>query len=104
MVVSWPIRDGFFDQTSPIVFPETSSGGIELIKKFADTWAEPFRTLAHGIPSDTDVKFLELYDWPPPKGLRTTGHVALVGDALHPMAMCKSSHPVTSKRKEPRHV
>ncbi|KAG7290104.1 hypothetical protein NEMBOFW57_000099 [Staphylotrichum longicolle] len=87
MVVSWPIRDGFFNQTAPIVFPETSAGGIALIKKFADTWAEPFRSLAHSIPSDTDVKYLELYDWPPPKGLRTTGHVALVGDALHPMAM-----------------
>ncbi|KAK4234369.1 hypothetical protein C8A03DRAFT_18711 [Achaetomium macrosporum] len=87
MVVSWPIRNGFFNQSAPIEFPETNEGGIELIKKFAGTWAEPFRSLAHSLPSDTEVKFLDLYDWPPPKGLRTTGHVALVGDAMHAMAM-----------------
>ena len=91
MTVSWPIRPGFFGQAAPIVFPATSEGGIALIKEFASTWAEPFRSLAHRLPSDTDVKALELYDWPPPKGLRTAGHVALVGDALHPMAMCKST-------------
>ncbi|KAK4039470.1 hypothetical protein C8A01DRAFT_16553 [Parachaetomium inaequale] len=87
MVVSWPIRAGFFNQATPIAAPETSEAGIELIRKFADTWAEPFRSLAHGIPRGAEVKSLELYDWPPPKGLRTTGHVAFVGDALHPMAM-----------------
>jgi hypothetical protein len=89
MVVSWPVREGFFNRAAPILVPETDEAGIELIKTFAETWAEPFRTLARRIPSDTEVKSLELYDWPPPKGLRTTGHVALVGDALHPMAMCK---------------
>lgn len=88
--MSWPIRNGFFNQPSPIDFPATSAGRVELIKKFADKWAEPFRPLAHSIqPSTTEVKCLELYDWPPPKGLRTNGRVALVGDALHPMAMCK---------------
>ncbi|GAB1321015.1 hypothetical protein MFIFM68171_11225 [Madurella fahalii] len=87
MVVSWPIRDGFFNQNSPTVFPDTDEGRIELIKKFARTWAEPFRSLAQSIRTDTKVKCLELSDWPPPKGLHTTGHVALVGDALHPMAM-----------------
>jgi hypothetical protein len=89
MVVSWPIRDGFFNQTSPLLFPDTNQGQVELIKRFADTWAEPFRSLAHSIPGDTEVKCLELSDWPPPKGLRTTGHVALVGDAMHAMAMCE---------------
>ncbi|KAL2189213.1 FAD/NAD(P)-binding domain-containing protein [Thermothelomyces heterothallicus CBS 203.75] len=87
MVFSWPVRDGFFNQPAPIEFPETNEGRIELIKKFAKTWADPFRSLALSIPSDTEVKSLELYDWPPPKGLRTTGNVALVGDALHPMVM-----------------
>jgi hypothetical protein len=93
MVVSWPIRDGFFNQSAPIEFPETNEGGIELIKKFAGTWAEPFRSLAHSLPSATEVKCLDLYDWPPPKGLHTTGHVALVGDAMHAMAMCEFRFP-----------
>lgn len=96
MAISWPIRPGFFGQASPLSFPDTSAGGIALIKQFAATWAEPFRSLAHSIPDDTDVKFLELYDWPPPKGLRTAGHVALVGDALHPMAMCTFGPPPKS--------
>ncbi|KAL2256441.1 hypothetical protein VTK26DRAFT_1649 [Humicola hyalothermophila] len=87
LVVSWPIRNGFFNQSSPIDFPETNEGGILLLRKFADTWAEPFRSLARSIPTDTEVKYLDLRDWLPPKGLRTTGHVALVGDALHPMSM-----------------
>lgn len=89
LVVSWPIREGFFNQKSPIDFPETDEGGIQLLRKFADTWAEPFRSLAHTIPIDTEVKYLDVRDWPPPKDLRTSGHVALVGDALHPMAMCE---------------
>ncbi|KAL2017778.1 hypothetical protein VTK56DRAFT_1696 [Thermocarpiscus australiensis] len=87
VVVSWPIRDGFFNQASPIAFPDANEGGIELIKKFADTWTEPFRSLVRSIPDTTEAKYLELYDWPPPKGLRTTGPVTLIGDAMHPMAM-----------------
>lgn len=91
MVFSWPVREGFFNQPAPIEFPETNEGRVELIKKFAKTWADPFRSLALSITSETEIKPLELYDWPPPKGLRTTGNVALVGDALHPMVMCKFS-------------
>jgi len=65
---------------------------VALIKKFANTWAEPFRSLAQRIPDETEVKCLQLADWPPPRGLRTQGSVALVGDAMHPMVMCKSSY------------
>jgi hypothetical protein len=94
IVVSWPVRDGFFNQASPIAFPDTSKGGIDLIKKFAETWAEPFRSLVHSIPDGAEAKFLELSDWPPPTDLRSTGHVALIGDAFHPMVMCKQpNHP-----------
>ncbi|KAK0736459.1 hypothetical protein B0T21DRAFT_411636 [Apiosordaria backusii] len=88
IVVSWPIRDNFFNSASPIPFPETNLESIQLIKTFASTWAEPFRSLALQIPEQTtEVKCLDLYDWPPPKNLRTAGKVVLVGDALHPMAM-----------------
>lgn len=92
LVVSWPVRDGFFDSPTPITVPETNQGRISLIKQFASTWAEPFRSLALNIPPETEAKHLNLSDWPPPRGLRTSGSVALVGDALHPMAMCKSPH------------
>ncbi|KAK4176784.1 hypothetical protein QBC36DRAFT_4192 [Triangularia setosa] len=88
IVVSWPIRDNFFNSAAPIPFPETNLDSIKLIKIFASTWAEPFRSLAMTIPEQTtEVKCLDLYDWPPPKDLRTHGKTVLVGDALHPMAM-----------------
>ncbi|KAK7740859.1 hypothetical protein SLS62_011004 [Diatrype stigma] len=87
MVVSWPIRSGFFDESSLIAIPPTNPGRICLIKRFAETWAEPFRSMVGDIPESTDVKSLELHDWPPPKGSRGTGRVALVGDSFHPMAM-----------------
>ncbi len=89
MVVSWPVRRGFLGQTSPTAFPDTDIEGVALLQRIGETWAEPFRSLARSVRPDTEVKCLELYDWPPPRGLRTAGRVALVGDALHPMAMCK---------------
>ncbi|KAK4183982.1 hypothetical protein QBC35DRAFT_77046 [Podospora australis] len=89
IVVSWPIRKGFFGSAEPIDFPEGGDeAGVVLFKKFSATWAEPFRSLALSIPeTTTEVKCLDLYDWPPPKDLRTRGSLALLGDALHPMAM-----------------
>lgn len=89
VVVSWPIREGFFGSAEPIPVPETDEGRIALMKRFASTWAEPFRSLVLNIPPETQTKHLNLSDWPPPADLRTTGPVALIGDTLHPMAMCK---------------
>lgn len=87
VIVSWPVREGFFGSPSPITVPETDEGCISLIKTFASTWSEPFRSLILNIPPGTETKRLNLSDWPPPRGLRTSGSVALVGDAMHPMAM-----------------
>ncbi|KAK3689336.1 hypothetical protein B0T22DRAFT_461324 [Podospora appendiculata] len=84
---SWPVRAGFFGQPEPIEVPATNEGRIKLFKTFAATWAEPFRSLAGAVTETTDVKGMQVYDWPPPKGLRGTDRIALVGDALHPMAM-----------------
>ncbi|KAK3375842.1 hypothetical protein B0T24DRAFT_617143 [Lasiosphaeria ovina] len=93
IVASWPVRSGFLGEPLPIPFPATGAEGAKLMKRFAETWAEPLRSLVHSLPEDeagasgTDMKSLELHDWPPPHGLRTTASVALVGDALHPMSM-----------------
>lgn len=87
--VSWPVRNGCLNGESGSPFASTTAGSVGLIRTFAQTWAEPFRSLATSIPEDTDIKCLELYDWAPPRGLRTTGSVALVGDAFHPMSMCE---------------
>ncbi|KAK3994257.1 FAD/NAD(P)-binding domain-containing protein [Cladorrhinum sp. PSN332] len=87
LAVSWPVRAGFFSSPTPIPFPSTNSDRVALIKSFASTWADPFKSLALAIPPATEIKCLELSDWPPPKNLRTKGSVALVGDAMHPMVM-----------------
>ncbi|KAI9158881.1 LOW QUALITY PROTEIN: putative FAD-dependent monooxygenase [Paramyrothecium foliicola] len=87
MCISWPFRQGFFGSPEPIEFPGTNEGRHKLIQEFAATWAEPFRSLAHSIPEDTDIKSLEVQDFPPPKELRTTGRAVLMGDSLHAMAM-----------------
>jgi hypothetical protein len=76
MVVSWPVRTGFLGRAEPLAIPESDAERIALI------------SVARCVAPDASVKALELYDWPPPEGLRTQGHVALVGDAVHPMTMC----------------
>jgi len=94
MIVSWPCRDGFLHQTTSIPFPPTNEAGINLIRAFAETWSEPFRSIANSLPEDTEIKCLELYDWLPPKGLHGKGRVLLVGDSFHPMSMCRPQTPM----------
>ncbi|KAK0615329.1 hypothetical protein B0T17DRAFT_511099 [Bombardia bombarda] len=87
IVVSWPFRPGFFDSDALIEVPSDNSARLKLIKTFAQTWAEPFRSIALNIPDSTEAKHVDVYDWAPPKGLRGSGLVALLGDAFHTMAM-----------------
>ena len=76
-------------RSSPIPVPNSNDEKLGLLKTFAESWSEPFKSLVCNAPACTEVKRLDLTDWAPPNGLRSPGRVALVGDALHPMAMCK---------------
>ncbi|KAF4982459.1 hypothetical protein FZEAL_1913 [Fusarium zealandicum] len=87
MCVSWPYRGGFFNSPSPIEIPAVNEEKHRLIRSFAETWAEPFRSLALGVPADAEIKPLAPQDFPPPQGLHTTGRAVLMGDAIHAMAM-----------------
>lgn len=89
LCISWPYRDGFFDSSSPIELPETNAARHQLVQAFAKTWEDPFSALVQMIPKDTDIKPMELSDFPPPKGLRSGSRAVLMGDAYHAMAMCK---------------
>lgn len=93
IVVSWTTQG---DSSSSTPVPDTDEESLSLIKSFASAWAEPFRSLILNIPPGTTTQRLNLTDWPPPRDLRTSGNVALVGDALHPMAMCKPCLPCSS--------
>lgn len=99
VIVSWPVRGGFFGSPSPIPVPDTDEGCLLLMKRFASTWADPFRSLILSIPAETEIKRLNLSDWPPPSNLRTSGSVALIGDALHPMAMCEFTSSPADKNQ-----
>ncbi|KAF4943119.1 hypothetical protein FSARC_15038, partial [Fusarium sarcochroum] len=87
MCVSWPYREGFFNSDSPIEIPDTAEESHNLVRKFAETWAEPFRSLALGVPTDLELKGLKLQDLPPPKDLHTSGRAVLMGDSIHATAM-----------------
>lgn len=87
VVVSWPYRAGFWKNPTATDFPPTTEGTVDLVRVFAETWAEPFRSIALGVSTKADLKCLELHDYVPPKSLRTQGRVVLMGDALHAMTM-----------------
>lgn len=90
VVITWPFRAGFLNKPSETPFPSTWEDSVELIRQFAESWAEPFHSLANSICPSFEIKHLQLYDWLPPKEVHGTGNIALVGDALHLMAMCKA--------------
>ncbi|GJN82189.1 hypothetical protein PLIIFM63780_005726 [Purpureocillium lilacinum] len=85
--VSWPYRKGFLGMVSPLDVPESNQDRHRLVQKLAQTWAEPFRSIFQGIPDDTEIKHVDMQDWAPPYGFRSTGSVLLMGDALHHMVM-----------------
>ncbi|KAM0283164.1 hypothetical protein ACHAQH_002646 [Verticillium albo-atrum] len=87
VVVSWPHPRGFQSRDSPLDFPDTDAAKRALISSFAQSWAEPFRSIANGVAATAEVKQLELQDYVPPEGMRSTGRVVLMGDAFHAMTM-----------------
>jgi len=101
IVVSWPLRAGFFGSESIIPCPSTNQERLDLIRTFAETWAEPFRSLVLDIPEGTEVKPVEINDWAPPSEavFLPDCPVALLGDAFHPMAMCKFHNRISEHHK-----
>jgi len=89
LVVSWPLVEGFLGRSIVTTVPDTNKARLALIRDIAQTWVDPFRQIALELPEDTEVKPILLDDWPPPRGFHTTGRIVLMGDAMHPMAMCK---------------
>ncbi|CAM1501408.1 Fc.00g105700.m01.CDS01 [Cosmosporella sp. VM-42] len=85
--VSWPYREGFLDKPSPVEAPTTNEKRHHFIQTLADTWAEPFRSLARNIPKDELIKDLIPQDFVPRHGLHSTRRTVLMGDAIHAMAM-----------------
>lgn len=94
--LSWPLRDGYLGREKQLEVPDTQEDRHKLFLEFAASYAEPFRSVMEAITADTEIKNVDLSDWPPPKGFHTTGNVILMGDSLHQMAMCKSQDSTSS--------
>lgn len=60
---------------------------VPMIKMLSETWAEPFRSLASLISNETEVKQLDLYDFPPRNRTKFTRSAIVMGDAAHAMTM-----------------
>ncbi|KAL1954076.1 hypothetical protein VTO42DRAFT_1764 [Malbranchea cinnamomea] len=87
VIISWPYRPGFFGEEAPIDIPASQPEQLALMKRFADDWAEPFRSLVHNLPDDVEIVPLSLEDWHPQQGSHGTGRIALIGDSAHTMTM-----------------
>ncbi|EMC97897.1 hypothetical protein BAUCODRAFT_22772 [Baudoinia panamericana UAMH 10762] len=93
IMTSWPYRPGFLDCAEPVEVPESKVDQLKWMKKLAEDWVEPFRSLVQGISEDSEVKPIDLADWLPrstaatPLGQECGGRIALVGDAGHAMVM-----------------
>lgn len=63
IVVSWPYRPGFLGEKEPMDVPSSQTERIALMKRLAANWAEPFKSLVHNIPDDSEVVCINLEDW-----------------------------------------
>ena len=90
ILLSWPYKVGFQGGEAPLEVPSSNEERIQLMKRFAQSWAEPFKEIVDCIPPSAEVKNISLEDWPPEKGMwdNRGGRVTLVGDAAHTMTMC----------------
>ncbi|PVI05802.1 FAD/NAD(P)-binding domain-containing protein [Periconia macrospinosa] len=107
LVVSWPLVEGFLGRPTVTTIPDTNRARLTLIRAIAQTWADPFRQIALELPENTEVKPILLDDWPPPRDFQTTGRIALMGDAMHPMAMYRgegANHAIVDVKEFSEHV
>lgn len=80
MAMAWFAEDGV---------PVTDKERLELIRKKAQTLAEPVRSAFSWIPDDTRVNKADISYWISEPWDNRQGRITLVGDAAHPMPPCK---------------
>ncbi|RKU46335.1 hypothetical protein DL546_008510 [Coniochaeta pulveracea] len=89
MTMSWPYEQGFDGISEPADVPATNEERLAWMRRLADPWAEPMRTMVHDIPVDTEVREILLENWVPELGKWDNhgGRITLVGDAAHAMTI-----------------
>lgn len=74
-----------------IAVPPDNTDRIALMKQLTDNWEEPFRSLVHKLPDDTEARSIRLEDWLFRPGQRNVHpRAVLMGDSAHTMTMCRS--------------
>jgi 2-polyprenyl-6-methoxyphenol hydroxylase-like FAD-dependent oxidoreductase len=81
--VDKPLINGV-TQSSTRLAPEER---VTMIKTLSQAWAELFRSFASLISEETEVKQLDLYDFPPRSRTKFTRSAIVMGDAAHAMTM-----------------
>ncbi|GKZ23611.1 hypothetical protein AbraIFM66951_009886 [Aspergillus brasiliensis] len=81
IIISWA-------DSKEIVVPSDNRERIALMKSLTANWAEPFRTLVHRLPEDTEARSIRIADWMfRPLQNRSHPRVVLMGDSAHTMTM-----------------
>ncbi|RAQ58697.1 FAD binding domain protein [Aspergillus flavus] len=81
LIVSWADSKG-------IDVPKSNAERLALMKSLTTNWADPFRSLIHQIPDETEVVSIRVADWIfSPRRQRGHPRVVLVGDSAHTMTM-----------------
>lgn len=78
--------------------PETNAERLSKIKSLAPAgtgFEKTLRDTIDNIPEDTEVVDITLADWPTVPWNGLDGRVTLLGDAAHPMTMCKCAQTRT---------
>jgi hypothetical protein len=83
LLLEWPYRPNWLGRADPTDCPNTQIGQRALLKHLADSWAEPFRSLVHSMPRNTDIQPFNIpcgyAGYSPAFG----GRVGLAGKALN---------------------
>ncbi|KAI3012276.1 hypothetical protein CBS147346_653 [Aspergillus niger] len=81
IILSWA-------DSKDIAVPSDNGERIALMKSLASNWAEPFRTLVHRLPENTEARSIRIADWMfRPLQNRSHHRVVLMGDSAHTMTM-----------------
>jgi 2-polyprenyl-6-methoxyphenol hydroxylase-like FAD-dependent oxidoreductase len=58
------------------------------MKELTANWVEPFRSLVHNLPNDSEARAIRIQDWIFSPGKCLHPRVAMMGDSAHTMTMC----------------
>ncbi|RAL00804.1 FAD-dependent oxidoreductase [Aspergillus ibericus CBS 121593] len=81
VIISWA-------DSKNIPVPSDNAERIALMKSLTENWAEPFRTLVHRLPEDTEARSIRIADFMfRPQQHTAHPRVVLMGDSAHTMTM-----------------